>query len=77
MATKKMTKAEAIAFGQKIHRDCATAKAEMREFETEMMTRQGYSTAEIERFFAVRAVERNIALGLGTSHRVRRIQYPC
>lgn len=74
---KKMTKSEAIAYGQKIHNECAAAKAEMREFEAGMMLNQGYSPAEIENFFAVRAVERNIALGLGTSHRVRRVQYPC
>lgn len=68
---KKMTKAEAIAYGRQIHNECAKAANEMRQFETQMMINQGYTTAEIENFFAVRAVKRNINLGLGTSRRCR------
>ena len=72
-----MTKAEAIAFGKRVHNEAVLAAAEVKNFETEAMLRQGYTPQEIGNFFAVRAVERNIALGLGKSHRVRRIQYPC
>lgn len=73
----QMTKQQAIDFGRRIHEEALTAAKEIKEFETQMMVRQGYSPQEIGNFFAVREFHRRIDRGEGKSRRVLRMQYSC